>query len=89
MGGDGVSDNDMMTLSGPGINAAFAEKAERLNAAFQQVMNIINDDIPNGRVRSVAITNLETASMWAGRALLEAAQAGAFTPAAVSFTQGD
>lgn len=40
-----------------------------LRMEFQRVLNIIETIVPNNRERSLAITKLEEASMWANKSI--------------------
>lgn len=46
------------------------EKMERIRFAFKALTNIIQGSTPESRERSLAITHLETAAMWANKAIV-------------------
>ena len=51
------------------LNAASREQAEKLAAAYSTLLDVIEEVCPKSRELSVAITELQTSSMWAKRAI--------------------
>lgn len=49
--------------------AAGVERHGKLAAAFTRLMAVIDDNCPDGREKSIAFTELETAKMWASAAV--------------------
>ena len=58
------------TIEGP--NATAPRHAD-LRRAFMGFATMLEDVLPDGRAKSVAFTELETASMWAHKAIAEQA----------------
>jgi hypothetical protein len=52
---------------------ATAPKHARLRGSFIEFAEMLNNVLPDGRAKSVALTELETASMWAHKAIAELA----------------
>ena len=50
-------------------------KHRQLRKLFKQVAKELNEVLPEGRAKSVTFTELETASMWAHKAVAEEAPA--------------
>lgn len=48
---------------------AKAEKHAQLRVDFKAVASLLNDRMPEGRYKSLMMTSLEEASMWAHKAL--------------------
>lgn len=44
----------------------------RVRAEFEELAHNLNHVLPEGRAKSVSMTELETASMWAQKAIAEA-----------------
>jgi hypothetical protein len=51
------------------VDAAQAERLERLREAYKALAAELNDNAPIGRALSLAITNLEQSAMWASKAV--------------------
>lgn len=51
-------------------SAAGIDKIAKLREAFSQLDDLITELAPNSREKSVAITQLETAAMWAIKAVV-------------------
>lgn len=45
------------------------EKLKRVRLAFSQLIDVLEAECPMSRERSVAVTHLESASMWAVKAI--------------------
>lgn len=45
------------------------EKYERIRAAAKDFATVINEECPDSREKSLAITNLQQASMWANASI--------------------
>ena len=56
-----------MTVTDPNFNPSGNEKINEIKVKANELAAII-ETLPNGRRKSVALTNLETASMWAVKA---------------------
>jgi len=61
------------------ISSESMRTINRINEAFSALQDLIEESVPDGRERSVAITDLESASMWATRATL-LSDPGSVTP---------
>ena len=46
------------------------DKITKLREAFSELERVIQSECPESRQRSVAVTNLETAAMWAIKAVV-------------------
>lgn len=55
-----------------GANATLPKHAH-LRRLFKQIMTELNDVLPDGRAKSVAMTELEDASMWSHKSVAELA----------------
>lgn len=58
------------TIEGP---EATAPKHARLRQQFLTFAKVLSDTLPEGRAKALALTELETASMWAHKAIAETA----------------
>jgi hypothetical protein len=56
-----------MAITDRGFNPSNDPMIDRIKAASLELATVI-EELPAGRRRSVALTNLETASMWAVKA---------------------
>ena len=59
----------MTSITDRSFNPSNSEKVDNLKAAALAYEQAIRDNTPEGRHRAVALTNLETASMWAVKSL--------------------
>lgn len=46
------------------------QRMTRLREAFSQLQDVLNENAPEGRYRSLATTTLETAAFWANKAVV-------------------
>jgi len=53
-----------------GMNAL--PKHQDLRLKFLEFAEMLDDELPDGRAKSIAFTELENSSMWAHKAILEA-----------------
>lgn len=58
------------TIEGPN---ATTPKHRDIRLMFLELVNWLEETLPDGRAKSVAFTELETASMWSHKALAETA----------------
>lgn len=49
---------------------AQTEAIKKVRAAFKELSDLMAETIPNCRERSLAMTNLEQANMWANKAIV-------------------
>lgn len=59
----------MTAVTDRSFNPSKDERVDNLKAAALAYEQAIRDNTPEGRHQSVALTNLETASMWAVKSL--------------------
>lgn len=61
-----MADEKASTL--PGFNPSGSEVVAAIKAKTEDLLNYLRDNVPDGRARSIAITNYEQAAMWAVKA---------------------
>lgn len=52
----------------PSFNPSGSEVVDGIKSRVEELMDYITENVPEGRCRSIALTNLEQGSMWAVKA---------------------
>ena len=60
--------SDLTASTLPDFNPSGSEVVATIKAKTEDLLNYVRGSVPNNRERSIAITNLEQAAMWAVKA---------------------
>lgn len=55
----------------PGFNPSGKAEVDEIKRRTEELIRYITENVPDGRRRSIALTNYEQASMWAVKACFE------------------
>ena len=61
-------------VTSPGFNPSGDQRIDRIKSAIEELASLIEGVCPAGRRRSVALTHLETASMFAVKSCFDPAE---------------
>lgn len=61
-----MSDSEATTI--PAFNPSGSEVVDGIKSRTEELLQYLRDNVPDGRCRSIAITNYEQAAMWAVKA---------------------